>query len=134
MVVERLIQQASAPVLGPLFDPAFSASSFGFRPERSAHQAVKQRQGYIKRGYKVAGDIDLAKFFDLVSHEALMARVARKVRTKALSNVMFDDLDKDRERRDHRFARYGDDFLLVLYSRRAGEHVTASLTRSSGTT
>jgi RNA-directed DNA polymerase len=63
-VVDRIIQQAIAQVLGPIFDPEFSASSFGFRPERSAHQAVKQLQGYITLGYKVAVDIDLAKFFD----------------------------------------------------------------------
>src|SRR5574341_483370 len=56
-VVDRVIQQAIAQVLGPIFDPGFSASSFGFRPGRSAHQAVKQIQSYIKRGYKVAVDL-----------------------------------------------------------------------------
>jgi RNA-directed DNA polymerase len=163
-VVDRIIQQALAQVLGPLFDPEFSASSFGFRPGRSAHQAVKQIQSYIKRGSKVAVDLDLAKFFDRVNHDALMARVARKVRDKALlrligkylragvlvgeslqptetgvpqgsplspllSNVMLDDLDKELERRGHRFARYCDDFLIVVKSQRAGERVKASLTR-----
>ncbi len=83
-VVDRVIQQAIAQVLGPLFDPEFSASSFGFRLGRSAHHAVKQIQSYIKAGYRVAVDLDLAKFFDRVNHEALMARVARKVRDKAL--------------------------------------------------
>ena len=83
-VVDRVIQQAMAPVLGPLFDPEFSASSFGFRPGRSAHQAVKPIQGYLKAGYRVAVEVDLAKFFDRVNHDALMARVARKVRDKAL--------------------------------------------------
>ena len=142
-VVDRVIQQAIAQVLGPLFDPEFSASSFGFRPGRSAHHAVKQIQSYIKAGAKVAVDLDLAKFFDRVNHDALMARVARKVRDKALlrligkylragvlvgeglqptetgvpqgsplspllSNVMLDDLDKELERRGHRFARYCD--------------------------
>ena len=63
-VMDRVIQQAIAQVLSPLFDPDFSASSFGFRPGRSAHQAVKQIQGYIKGGSKVAVDMDLAKFFD----------------------------------------------------------------------
>jgi RNA-directed DNA polymerase len=82
-VVDRVIQQAMAQGLGPLFDPEFSASSCGFRPGRSAHQAVKQLQGYIKRGDKGAVDLDLAKFFDRVNHDALMARVARKVRDKA---------------------------------------------------
>src|ERR1043166_2527146 len=163
-VVDRVIQQAIAQVLGPLFAPGFSASSFGFRPGRSAHQAVKQIQSYIKRGSKVAVDLDLAKFFDRVNHDALMARVARKVRDKALlrligkylragvlvgaslqptetgvpqgsplspllSNVMLDDLDKELERRGHRFARYCDDFLIVVKSSRAGERVKASLTQ-----
>lgn len=87
-LVDRVIQQAIAQVLGPLFDPDFSASSFGFRPGRSAHQAVKQIQDYIKRGYKVAVDMDLAKFFDRVNHDVLMARVARKVRDKALLRLI----------------------------------------------
>src|SRR5262245_31860224 len=87
-VVDRLIQQASAQVLGPLFDPEFSASSFGFRPGRSAHHAVKQIQGYLKAGYRIAVDLDLAKFFDLVNHDALMARVARKVREKAVLRLI----------------------------------------------
>jgi RNA-directed DNA polymerase len=87
-VVDRVIQQAMAQVLGPLFDPEFSASSFGFRPRRSAHQAVKQIQSYIKRGYKVAVDLDLAKCFDRVNHDALMARVARKVRDKAVLRLI----------------------------------------------
>jgi RNA-directed DNA polymerase len=163
-VVDRVIQQAIAQVLGPIFDPEFSASSFGFRPGRSAHQAVKQIQGYLKAGYRVAVDVDLAKFFDRVNHDALMARVARKVRDEALlrligkylragvlvgeslqptkegvpqgsplspllSNIMLDDLDKELERRGHHFARYCDDFLIVVKSRRAGERVKASLTR-----
>jgi RNA-directed DNA polymerase len=87
-VGERIIQQASAPGWGPLFDPEFSAASFGFRPGRSAHQAVTQIQSYSKTGDKVAVDIDLAKFFDRVSHDALMARVARKVRDKALRRLL----------------------------------------------
>jgi RNA-directed DNA polymerase len=87
-VVDRLIQQAIAQVLRPIFDPEFSASSFGFRPGRSAHQAVKQIQGYIKMGYKVAVDLDLAKFFDRVNHDALMARIARKVRDEALLRLI----------------------------------------------
>jgi RNA-directed DNA polymerase len=83
-VVDRVIPQALAQVLGPICDPEFSASSFGFRPGRSAHHAVKQIQGYIKAGYKGAVDMDLAKFFDRVNHDALMARVARTVQEKAV--------------------------------------------------
>jgi RNA-directed DNA polymerase len=82
-VGDRVIQQAMAQGLGPLFDPDFSASSFGFRPGRSAHQAVQPIQGYSKTGSKVAVDLDRAKFFDRVNHAALMARGARKVRDKA---------------------------------------------------
>jgi RNA-directed DNA polymerase len=86
--VDRIIQQAIAQVLGPIFDPEFSASSFGFRPGRSAHHAIKQIQRYIKARYRVAVDLDLAKFFDRVSHDALMARVARKVRDKAVLRLI----------------------------------------------
>jgi RNA-directed DNA polymerase len=87
-VVDRVIQQAIAQGLGPLFDPGFSASRFGFRPGRSAPQAVKQIQSSSKTGSKVAVDMDLANFFARVSHDALMARVARKVRNKALLRLM----------------------------------------------
>jgi RNA-directed DNA polymerase len=87
-VVDRGIQQAIAQVLGPLFAPDFSASSFGFRPGRSAHHAVKQIQGYIKAGSQVAVDMDLGKFFDRVNHDALMARGARKVRAKAVLRLI----------------------------------------------
>jgi RNA-directed DNA polymerase len=87
-VVDRVIQQAIAQVLDPLFDPDFSASSFGFRPGRSAHHAVKQIQSYIKTGYRVAVDLDLTKFFDRVNHDAVMARVARKVHDKAVLRLI----------------------------------------------
>jgi RNA-directed DNA polymerase len=87
-VVDRVIEQAIAQVLGPIFEPGFSASSFGFRPKRSAHQAVKQIQSYIKAGYKVGVDLDLAKFFDRANHDALMARVARKTHDKALLRLI----------------------------------------------
>ena len=83
-VTDRVIQQAIAQVLTPIFDPGFSESSFGFRPGRSAHGALRQVQGHIKAGYRVAVDLDLAKFFDNVQHDVLMARVARKVRDKGL--------------------------------------------------
>jgi RNA-directed DNA polymerase len=87
-VVDRVLQQAIAQGLGPILDPGFSASSFGFRPGRSAHQAVKPIQSSSKMGYRVAVDRDLAKFFDRVNHDALLARGARKVRDKALLRVI----------------------------------------------
>ena len=91
-VVDRLIQQAIAQVLGPRFDPDFSASSFGFRPRRSAHGAIRQVQAYGKAGYRVAVDLDLEKFFDRVQHDVLMVRVARKVSDKRLLALIGRDL------------------------------------------
>ena len=78
-VVDRLIQQALHQVLQPLFEPTFSDGSFGFRPGRSAHQAVRRAQGYIREGKRWVVDIDLEKFFDRVNHDVLLARVARRV-------------------------------------------------------
>jgi RNA-directed DNA polymerase len=78
-VVDRLIQQALHQVLQPLFEPTFSEGSFGFRPGRSAQQAVRRAQAYIREGKRWVVDIDLEKFFDRVNHDVLMSRVARKV-------------------------------------------------------
>ena len=83
-VIDRVIQQAIAQVMTPIFDPQFSESSFGFRPKRSAHGAVKQVQAYLKAGYRIAVDLDLKKFFDNVRHDLLMARVARRIGDKRL--------------------------------------------------
>jgi len=163
-VTDRLIQQAIAQVMGPLFDPGFSESSHGFRPGRSAHGALRQVQRHIGEGCRVAVDLDLAKFFDMVQHDVLMARVARKVRdprllgligrylragvlvgesiqatalgtpqggplSPLLANILLDDLDKELERRGHRFVRYADDLLILVKSIRAGERVMGSVTR-----
>jgi RNA-directed DNA polymerase len=163
-ILDRLIQQAIAQVLGPIFDPTFSESSFGFRPGRSAHDAVYQARRYIQQGYTIAVDMDLSKFFDTVQHDVLMHRLSRKVRDKRvlrligkylragvmvkgrlqetpvgvpqggplsplLSNIVLDDLDKELEKRGHRFARYADDFIILVKSLRAGERVSQSLTR-----
>src|SRR6516165_5202096 len=81
-VVDRLIQQALNQVLSPIFDCNFSKSSYGFRPSRSAHQAVRQAQAYVTSGKRWLVDIDLEKFFDRVNHDILMARVARRVSDK----------------------------------------------------
>ena len=78
-VVDRLIQQALHQVLQPLFEPTFSEHSYGFRPGRGAHQAVRRAQAYIREGKRWVVDIDLEKFFDRVNHDVLMARVARRV-------------------------------------------------------
>jgi RNA-directed DNA polymerase len=78
-VVDRLIQQALHQVLQPLFEPTFSDGSYGFRPGRGAHQAVRKAQQYIREGKRWVVDLDLEKFFDRVNHDVLMARVAREV-------------------------------------------------------
>jgi RNA-directed DNA polymerase len=99
--VDRLIQQAILLVLSPRWDPTFSEYSFGFRPRRSAHDAVAQAQKYLEEGYGWVVDMDLEKFFDRVNHDVLMSRVARRVEDKRLlkllraflnSGVMLDGL------------------------------------------
>ena len=163
-VVDRLIQQAIAQVLGPIFDPGFSDYSFGFRPGRSAHDAIYQVREYIRKMKRIAVDMDLSKFFDSVNHDVLMHRVSRKIHDKRLlhligkylragvvvngrlqrtpkgvpqggplspllANILLDDLDKELEKRGHRFSRYADDFVILVKSRRAGERVMASICR-----
>ena len=87
-VLDRLIQQAIAQLLVSIFDPGFSEYSFGFRPGRSAHDAVYKVQEYIKEGYCIAVDMDISKFFDTVNHDVLMNRVARKVRDKRVLRLI----------------------------------------------
>jgi group II intron reverse transcriptase/maturase len=161
-VLDRFIQQAVAQVLTPLFEPLFSPHSYGFRPGRSAHDAVKQAQMYVQDGYNWVVDIDLERFFDRVNHDMLMARVARVVKDKRvlkliraylesgvmvngvvmdaeegtpqggplsplLSNIMLDDLDKELEKRGHKFVRYADDCNIYVRTQRAGERVMGSV-------
>jgi len=83
-VMDRVIQQAVAQVLTPIFDPTFSQSSFGFRPGRNAHQAIRQVQASVKDGRNIAVDIDLAKFFDTVNHDVLMNLLGRTIADKRL--------------------------------------------------
>lgn len=87
-VIDRLIQQAIAQALTPMFEAVFSPHSYGFRPGRSAHQAVEQSQEYIREGYDWVVDIDLEKFFDRVNHDMLMARVARVVKDKRVLKLI----------------------------------------------
>jgi RNA-directed DNA polymerase len=161
-VLDRLIQQAIYQVLMPVFDPHFSEYSYGFRQGRSAHDAVYRIREYIQKGYRIAVDMDLAKFFDTVNHDVLMNRVAHKVKDKRvlkligkylrsgvmvdgrlqetrkgvpqggplspiLANILLDDLDKELERRGHKFVRYADDFIILVRSKRAGERVMAGV-------
>lgn len=87
-VTDRLIQQAIGQALTPLFEPRFSDHSYGFRPGRSAHDAVKAAQKYIEEGYDWVVDIDLEKFFDRVNHDKLMARVARVVKDRRVLKLI----------------------------------------------
>ena len=87
-VVDRLIQQALLQVLQGRWDPTFSEHSYGFRPGRSAHQAVAQAQAYVADGYDVVVDIDLEKFFDRVNQDRLMARVAERVSDKRVLRLI----------------------------------------------
>ncbi len=163
-VVDRVIQQAILQVLTPIFDPEFSESSFGSRPKRSDHGAIRQVKTIIKAASRYAVDLDLEKFFDTVNHDVLMSRIARQVTDKVLlaligrylragvlvgstveptdwgtpqgsplspllSNILLDDLDKELEARGHRFARYMDDLVILVRSRRAGRRVMAKISR-----
>ncbi len=87
-VMDRLIQQALNQVLQPIFDPDFSESSYGFRPGRSAHQAVLKAREYAAEGRRWVVDMDLEKFFDRVNHDILMARVARKIEDKRVLRLI----------------------------------------------
>ena len=162
-VLDRFVQQSVLQVLQRRWDPSFSEHSYGFRPGRSAHQAVAQAQQYVREGYTVVVDFDLEKFFDGVNHDKLMSRVAQRVSDKRmlrlirsflkagvmeqglvsstevgtpqggplsplLSNVVLDELDRELERRGHRFCRYADDSNIYVRSLRAGERVMASIT------
>jgi RNA-directed DNA polymerase len=162
-VLDRFIQQAVMQVLQPRWDPTFSEHSHGFRPKRSAHQAVAQAQQYIAAGNGWVVDLDLEKFFDRVNHDRLMVAIARRVSDKRmlkliraflesgvmenglvspveegtpqggplsplLSNLVLDELDRELERRHHRFARYADDCNIYVRSERAGKRVMQSVT------
>jgi RNA-directed DNA polymerase len=87
-VLDRMIQQAIQQVLTPIYDPTFSESSFGFRPGRSAHQAISQAKRYVAEGYDWEVDIDLSNFFDRVNHDVLMSRLARMVKDKRLLRLI----------------------------------------------
>jgi RNA-directed DNA polymerase len=163
-VLDRFIQQVVMQVLQRIWDGTFSNHSYGFRPKRSAHQAVSKAQQYIAEGYRWVVDLDLEKFFDRVNHDKLMAKLGKRIRDQRmlkliqaflkagvlegglvspvdegtpqggplsplLSNIVLDELDRELERRGHRFVRYADDSNIYVRSRRAGERVMTSITK-----
>jgi RNA-directed DNA polymerase len=163
-VLDRVVQQAVMQVLQKRWDPTFSDSSFGFRPGRSAHQAVAQAQQYVAAGYGWVVDLDLEKFFDRVNHDKLMGKIAKRIGDKRLlkliraflnagvmenglvspsvegtpqggplspllSNLVLDELDRELERRGHRFVRYADDCNIYVRSEKAGQRVMESVKR-----
>ena len=87
-VVDRIVQQAILQVLEPIFEPSFSPHSYGFRPGRSAHDAVKQARNYVEEGKEFVVDMDLEKFFDRVNHDILMSRLARRITDKRLLRIV----------------------------------------------
>lgn len=161
-VLDRLIQQAIAQELNKIYDPTFSESSYGFRANKSAKQAILKAREYINEGYNWVVDMDLEKFFDKVNHDILMERLSRKIKDKRvlkliraylesgvmlngikinseegtpqggplsplLANILLDEVDKELEKRGHKFCRFADDCNIYVKSRKAGKRVMESV-------
>lgn len=161
-VVDRMIQQSITQVISPIYEEQFSDSSFGFRPNRSAHDALKKCQIYVNQGYKYVVDMDLEKFFDKVNHSKLMEIVSKTVKDRKvlslihrylnaglvqngmfertaegvpqggplsplLSNIMLNELDKELERRGHKFVRYADDCMILCKSKRGAKRILENI-------
>lgn len=153
-VVDRVVQQAIAQVLTPIFEKQFSDNSFGFRPKRSAHDAIRRCQKNADEGYIYVVDMDLEKYFDTVNQSKLVEVLSRTIKdgriislihkflragvvvrhkyeetevgvpqggplSPLLSNIMLNELDKELERRGHRFVRYADDLMIFCKSRKS---------------
>ena len=161
-VIDRVIQQAITQELSPIFEEQFSESSFGFRPKRGAHDALKQCQKNVNAGYVYVVDMDMEKFFDTVCQSKLIEVLSRTIKdgrvislihkylnagamakgmferteigmpqggplSPLLSNVMLNELDKELERRGHRFVRYADDCMIFCKSRKSAERTLANI-------
>jgi len=160
--VDRVFQQALAQVLQPIFEPEFQEHSYGFRPNRNAHQAIEQSLSNINVGYRYIVDIDLKSFFDEVEHYILLELIYKKVQCKKvmkllrsflrapiqikgklqkrrkgvpqgsplspfLSNILLNELDKELEKRGHRYVRYADDFSIYVKSEASAKRVGNSI-------
>ena len=163
-VVDRMVQQAIAQVLTPIYEPQFSEPSYGFRPNCSAYDALRKCQKYANDGYLYVVDMDLEKFFDTVSQSKLMEVLSRSIKdgrvlslihrylnagviqhgvfersdkrvpqggplSPLLSNVMLNELDKELEKRGHKFVRYSDDCMILCKSRRSAERTMSGISK-----
>ena len=163
-VLDRLIQQCISQYLQTKYDKDFSETSYGFRPGKSAHQAVRKAQEYLNAGYTYVIETDLEKFFDVVSHDRLMSILRRKIKDEILlklirkylkagimsdgkieqrtqgtpqgsplspllSNIILDELDKELEKRGHKFVRYADDLSIYVRSMKSAERVKEGIYR-----
>lgn len=161
-VVDRVYQQAITQVLSPIFEKQFSENSFGFRPKRGAHDALKKCQTNANDGYVYVVDMDLEKFFDNVCQSKLTEILSRTIKdgrvislihkymnagavanglfektetgvpqggplSPLLSNIMLNELDKELERRGHRFVRYADDSMIFCKSRKSAERTLCNI-------
>lgn len=163
-VVDRFVQQAILQIMEPVVDPTFSDSSFGFRPKRSAHDAMRRAKQYYEEGYRFVVDMDMQQYFDTVNHDKLMYHVEEHIQDSTvlrllrkflrsgvsidgtvyptevgcpqggnlspiLSNIYLDQLDKELEKRGHRFIRYADDCNIYVRTPKAGNRVMKSITK-----
>ena len=161
-VTDRIIQQAISQILSPIYERKFSPHSYGFRPCRNAHQALRKGSEYVGAGRIIVVDIDMKTFFDVVNHDRLMYRLSETIGDKRLlrlirkylqsgvmsgglisqrtegtpqgsplspllSNIVLDELDKELEKRGHKFVRYADDCNIYVKSQEAGARVMESI-------
>jgi group II intron reverse transcriptase/maturase len=161
-VVDRVVQQAIAQELTPIYEEQFSDSSFGFRPKRGQHDALKRCKKYVEEGYVYVVSMDLEKFFDTVNHSKLIEVLSRTIRdgrvislihkylnagvvgsgifekteegvpqggplSPLLGNIMLNELDKELERRGHKFVRFADDAVIFCKSRKSAERTMENI-------
>ena len=161
-LTDRVIKQAIAQELTPIYEEQFSENSFGFRPKRGQHEALRQCQKNANEGYVYVVDMDLEKFFDTVCQSKLIEVLTQSVKdgrvislihkylnagalekgmfertemgmpqggplSPLLSNIMLNELDKELERRGHRFVRFADDCMIFCKSRKSAERILGNI-------